>query len=165
MFSRTLQQLVQIDNLVLELATWRKQLASGRPSFPARTRYLPSQFSPYEECCCKSQKSTLLIWASVEGQPKRTSIRDELCWRSLPGDYRNSTVKPRWQQCAEHISSKRSDWAEHYANWSSSWFLPSASETLSPGWGLWERSGQSYTVSRYCFCPHYLLLNSFVKRY
>lgn len=81
--------------------------------FPA-TRHFPSL--PLKNAAVTSQKSTLLTLAQVQGQPKRTSIRDGLCWRRLPGDRKNSTLDPRWQQYAVHISSKCRDGAEDCAN-------------------------------------------------
>lgn len=78
------------------------------PSFLARTRHFPSPFSSCEERCWQIPKIHTANASLLQGQPKRTSIEDELCWRRLPGDYQNSTVKPRWPQCAEHISRKHS---------------------------------------------------------
>lgn len=83
--------------------TW---VSGTLPSWPGQSipqaRFLPF----YEECCCQISKPHTANTTLPQGQPKRTSIKDELCWRRLPGDYQNSTVEPRWPQCAEHISRK-----------------------------------------------------------
>lgn len=69
-----------------QLDTWRTQLASGIPSFPARTKHFPSRFSSCEECCCQISKihaanTSLSARSAKEDFHQRWALLEKAPWR------------------------------------------------------------------------------------